>query len=91
MQSSNQKVNALESIIEIFLHSCRTPEKVIETLAHMGIYISTDAIYSAITSLSAESTKKIQEMGQTLLIAYCKGNSPGIGPRASMYGLGIQS
>jgi hypothetical protein len=36
MQSSNPKTNALESIIGIFLHSCGTPEKVIETLAVRG-------------------------------------------------------
>ena len=74
MQSSNQKINALESIIGIFLHSCRTPEKVIETLAHMGVSISTDAIHNAITSLSAESAKTIREKGQTLLVAYAYDN-----------------
>jgi len=74
MQSANQKVNELESIIGIFLHSCRTPDKVIETLAHMGISISVDAIHSAITSLSAESTQTIWKLGQTLSVAYVYDN-----------------
>ncbi|KAF8969024.1 hypothetical protein BDZ97DRAFT_1654271 [Flammula alnicola] len=44
MQGRNQKTNALESIIGIFLHSCRTPEKVIDLLAHMGISISVSSL-----------------------------------------------
>lgn len=74
MQSTNQKTNALESIIGIFLHSCRTPEKVIETLTHMGVSISVNAVHQAITSLSAESANTLQELGQTFLIAYAYDN-----------------
>ncbi|KAK6964760.1 hypothetical protein R3P38DRAFT_2477244, partial [Favolaschia claudopus] len=44
IQSSNNKCNALESVFGIFLHASNTPYKVIETLAHMGITISVDAI-----------------------------------------------
>ena len=40
MQGTNQKCNALESVFGIFLHSCNTPQKVIDMLAHMGITIS---------------------------------------------------
>ncbi|OBZ72547.1 hypothetical protein A0H81_07974 [Grifola frondosa] len=38
MQSTNQQCNMLSSVIGIFLHSCNTPEKVVKTLAHMGIH-----------------------------------------------------
>jgi hypothetical protein len=59
MQRSNPKTNALESIIGIFLHSCGTLEKVIETLAHLGISISLNAIHNTITSLSIKSANAI--------------------------------
>ena len=42
MQGTNQKCNALESVFGIFLHSCNTPQKVIDMLAHMGITISVE-------------------------------------------------
>jgi hypothetical protein len=74
MQSTNQKANALESIIGIFLHSCRTPEKVIETLARMGVSISLDAIHKSINSLSAESHRTLQELGLTFLASYAYDN-----------------
>ena len=74
MHSTSQKVNALESIIGIFLHSCKTPKKVIETLARMGISISVNAIHQAITSLSMKSAKVLHDLGQTLLAFYAYNN-----------------
>ncbi|KAG6884204.1 hypothetical protein C0992_006774 [Termitomyces sp. T32_za158] len=74
MQSTNQKTNALASIIGIFLHSCKTPEKVVEALARLGISISLNAIHNAITSLSAESANCIRALGQTLLVNYAYDN-----------------
>lgn len=74
MQSTSQKVNALESIIGIFLHSCKTPKTVIETLMRMGISISINAIHQAITSLSAKSAKVLRDLGQTLLTFYAYDN-----------------
>lgn len=68
-------VNALESIIGIFLHSCKTPEKVMKTLACMGISISVNAIHQIIASLSAKSAEVLCKtvtatLGQTLLAFY---------------------
>ncbi|KIL55118.1 hypothetical protein M378DRAFT_91384, partial [Amanita muscaria Koide BX008] len=74
MQSSNQKTNALETIIGVFLHACKTPEKVIEALSRLGISISINAIHSAITSLSAESANNLRKLGQTHLVAYAYDN-----------------
>jgi len=74
MQSTNQKTNALESIIGIFLHSCGTPEKVIKTLTHMGVSILVNAVHQVIMSLSAESANTLRELGQTFLIAYAYDN-----------------
>ncbi|KIL56857.1 hypothetical protein M378DRAFT_53470, partial [Amanita muscaria Koide BX008] len=72
MQSTSQKANTFQSVLGIFLHSCRTPEKVIETLAHMGISVSTGTINRAIKSLSANARCALQQLGRTLTagIAY---------------------
>ncbi|KIK73180.1 hypothetical protein PAXRUDRAFT_179057, partial [Paxillus rubicundulus Ve08.2h10] len=51
----NRKSNGLQSLSGIFLQSTHTPQKVIETLARMGISVSVDAIHAAVRSLSAES------------------------------------
>ena len=56
MHSSNQQCNALQSIMRIFLHSCETPETVLEAFAHMGIMISTTMINE---SKSPESFERI--------------------------------
>ena len=72
MQSTSQKANTFQSILGIFLHSCQTPEKVIETLAHMGISIATGTINKAIKSLSVNARRTLQQLGRTLTagIAY---------------------
>ena len=69
-QSTNQKCNALKSIIGIFFHSTNTPEKVIQALVHMGILISVNAIHTVINSLSQETQDTLRTMGQSLLVAY---------------------
>ncbi|KIJ58557.1 hypothetical protein HYDPIDRAFT_73279, partial [Hydnomerulius pinastri MD-312] len=74
MQSVNQKSNALQSILGIFLQSAHAPQKVIDTLACMGISISTDAINAAIRSLSIESQATLQKLGQSLLAVYAYDN-----------------
>ncbi|KAJ7198168.1 hypothetical protein GGX14DRAFT_374434 [Mycena pura] len=84
MQSTNAKCNALESVFGIFLHASNTPYKVIETLAHMGISISSDAIENAVHSLSRETHRTLRAMGETLLVGYAYDNFdinfPGIVP-----------
>lgn len=70
MQSSNQKCNALQSVVGIFCHSSNTPERVIHMLSHMGISISVNAVHDAVRSLSKETYYTLQNMGQTLLISY---------------------
>ena len=74
MQGTNQKCNALESVFGIFLHSCNTPQKVIDTLAHMGITISCHTVHDTIHSLSLETYETLRKMGQTLLVAYAYDN-----------------
>ena len=74
MQSTNQKCNAFESVTGIFLHSCNTPEKVINALARMGISISTSAIHRAIRALSQETYLTLRDMGRTLLVGYAYDN-----------------
>ncbi|KAJ6467053.1 hypothetical protein C8R47DRAFT_1179942 [Mycena vitilis] len=74
MQSTNSKSNALQSVFGIFLHASNTSAKVIETLAHMGISISPDAIDNAVRSLSRETYETLRAMGQTFLVGYAYDN-----------------
>jgi len=74
MQCMNWKSNALQSILGLFLQSAHTPQKVVDTLAHIGISISTNAINVAVGSLSIESQTSLQKLGQSLLAAYAYNN-----------------
>ncbi|KAF9234053.1 hypothetical protein BU15DRAFT_66045 [Melanogaster broomeanus] len=74
MQSTNWKSNSLQSILGIFLQSVHAPQKVIDTLARLGVSISTDSINRAIRSLSAESQNALRELGQSLLASYAYDN-----------------
>ena len=74
MQSTNQRCNALQTSIGLFLHACSTPEEVIEFLAHTGLSISATAINDAVTNLSKESAWKRRRTGQTLRTAYAVDN-----------------
>ncbi|EGO00456.1 hypothetical protein SERLA73DRAFT_25831, partial [Serpula lacrymans var. lacrymans S7.3] len=74
MQSANQKSNALQSMIGIFLQSSHSPEKVIDAMACMGVSISPSAIHSAIWLLSADSHCNICALGQAILASYAYDN-----------------
>ncbi|EGO19120.1 hypothetical protein SERLADRAFT_352963, partial [Serpula lacrymans var. lacrymans S7.9] len=74
MQSSNQKSNALQSIIGIFLHSSHTPAKVVDTLSRMGLSVSLYLVQSAICSLASKSHERLTALGQTLLALYAYNN-----------------
>ncbi|KAF9231987.1 hypothetical protein BU15DRAFT_81749 [Melanogaster broomeanus] len=74
MQSTNRKSNSLQSILGIFLQSVHAPQKVIDTLARLGVSISTDSINRAIHSLSAESRNALRKLGQSLLASYAYDN-----------------
>lgn len=73
-QGTNQRCNALQSIVGIFLHSAGTPETVIELLSRFGVSLTTTSINNAVSSLSSESTNTIVETGRTLLAAYAYDN-----------------
>ncbi|KAI5982402.1 hypothetical protein EDD15DRAFT_2144998, partial [Pisolithus albus] len=74
MQSTNQKANALQSVLGIFFQSAHTPQKVIDMLARIGVSISTETINGAIRSLSAESQNHLRTLGQSLLASYAYDN-----------------
>lgn len=67
MQNTNQRCNALQSVVGMYMHSCNAPEASIELLAHMGCSVSTTTINSTVTSLSKKSAVTIQNLGMTLL------------------------
>ncbi|KAI0636168.1 hypothetical protein C8Q77DRAFT_1053195 [Trametes polyzona] len=70
LQNRNQKVNALQSTVGIFLHACNTLEKVVKVLARMGVSISLTSIHRAVNSLSEAACREIEELGQTLLASF---------------------
>lgn len=70
MHSSNQNYNTFQSIMGIFLHSCETPETVLEAFAHMGITISSTTINEAVLSLSKESVVRMKDPGRSFLCLY---------------------
>ncbi|KAF8229463.1 hypothetical protein L208DRAFT_1286635, partial [Tricholoma matsutake] len=59
MLSWNRNVNTLQSIISVFLQSSKTPERVVNTLAWIGISISAGSINQTINSLSAKSANHL--------------------------------
>lgn len=74
MHSTNQRCDALQSIIGIFLHACNTPEGVLELLAHLGVSTSPSTISSAVSNLSKESSTATRKLGGTLLALYAYDN-----------------
>lgn len=71
-KSTNQRCNAFQSLVGIFLQATVTPEAVREFLAAIGISISTSAINNAVTNLAKNSEIKMKQQGKTLhtLFAY---------------------
>ena len=74
MNSTNHHCNAFQILINIFTHSCGTPETVREFLAHAGLSVSITTINEAINNLAKESNQRIQKHGQTLLTLYAYNN-----------------
>ncbi|KIM70514.1 hypothetical protein SCLCIDRAFT_100938, partial [Scleroderma citrinum Foug A] len=74
MQSINQKSNTLQCILGFFFQSVHAPYKAIDTLACLGVSISTDAINMAVQSLSAKSENVLHKLGQSLLASYAYNN-----------------
>ncbi|KAM6492216.1 hypothetical protein JOM56_011940 [Amanita muscaria] len=74
LQSTNQKANTFASILGIFLHSCRTPQKVINTLARMGLSVSQSCIHTAINSLSSNAYLTLRKLGESHCIALAYDN-----------------
>lgn len=74
LQTTNQYCNALQSVMGIFLHSCNTPEDIIEVLARIGVSISTTSINDAVTSLSKESSTSLRRLGKTLTTSFAYDN-----------------
>ncbi|KAI6037240.1 hypothetical protein PISMIDRAFT_635004 [Pisolithus microcarpus 441] len=74
MNGWNQKSNALQSFLGLFLQSTHTPYQVIDTLAQLGISVSADTISMVVHSLSKESHNSLERLGWSLLAAYAYDN-----------------
>ena len=58
----------------VFEHSCNTPHKVMEVMAHMGVAISPNAVNYAVAKLSKNAIREIERAGRTLLVGYAFDN-----------------
>ncbi|KAI0684930.1 hypothetical protein BC835DRAFT_1421798 [Cytidiella melzeri] len=74
MQGRNQKSNWLQSMCGIFLHAIHTPQKLVDSLAHMGISIAQPTIYRSLDSLGKHILVDARRLAATLVAAYAYDN-----------------
>lgn len=74
MQSTNERCNALQTVIGFFLHATRVPERVVEMLAHSGIAIAPRSILRMNRSASLKSVLKVRQTAKSLTNAYALDN-----------------
>ncbi len=60
MQTTNQRANALQTLMGVYLRLTDVAERVIEIMAHMGMSISVSSTNNAISALSDDSKIKIR-------------------------------
>lgn len=70
LNTRNQKCNAFQIAIGIFLHSTHTPDRVISALRRAGISIFRSSIARAVKSMLAKTIQRLRTLGMTLLMAY---------------------
>ena len=70
LNTRNQKCNAYQVTIGVFLHSTHTPDRVISALHRAGISISQTSIARAVKSISAKTVQRLTTLGTTIQWAY---------------------
>lgn len=70
----NQKCNALQAVIGIFLHATNTSETTIKTFARLGLSIALSSIHRGVRSLSVKALHTVEEFAQTLIAAWAYDN-----------------
>jgi len=58
----------------MFLHSCRTPQRVVNALSRMGLSVAQRTIHSAINSLSSNASLTLKKLGETRCVALAYDN-----------------
>ncbi|TFK71829.1 hypothetical protein BDN72DRAFT_793389, partial [Pluteus cervinus] len=74
MRNANQKCNAFQSLIGIYLHSCNTPDIIMQLLSSLGIAISGTTVDDAVTHLSENAEAGMKEAGATHLVSFADDN-----------------
>lgn len=74
MQVTNQKCNALQSLVGVFLQSCNVSDQTRNFLAHLGVSVSVTSINRSIRNLSKKAYHEIQRLGATLQASYAYDN-----------------
>ncbi|KAI0686457.1 hypothetical protein BC835DRAFT_1408580 [Cytidiella melzeri] len=74
MHGRNQKANWLQSACGIFLHAMHAPQKLVDSLAHMGISIAQSTIHRLLDLLGIHILATAQQLARTLVAAYAYDN-----------------
>ncbi|XP_006462858.1 hypothetical protein AGABI2DRAFT_73074 [Agaricus bisporus var. bisporus H97] len=74
MQATNQKCNAFQTLVGVFLQACAVPDAARKLLAHIGVSISVSAIETAVKNLSKEAYAEMRRLGQSFETSYAYDN-----------------
>ncbi|KZV83225.1 hypothetical protein EXIGLDRAFT_569792, partial [Exidia glandulosa HHB12029] len=66
-QGTNQRCNALQANMGVFLRLTRAPDILIQVLNHIGISVSNESIDRACASLNRACVARLAALGATLL------------------------
>lgn len=74
MQATNQRCNMLQTLVGVFLQSCRVHEAARKVLGHLGISVSVLTINLAMKNLSREAFREMRRLGATFETGYAYDN-----------------
>jgi hypothetical protein len=74
MHATNQKCNAFQTLVGMFLQACVVPDAARKLLAHLGISLAVSTIETAVKHLSKEAFANMRAVGATFKTAYAYDN-----------------
>ncbi|KAJ3555015.1 hypothetical protein NP233_g12305 [Leucocoprinus birnbaumii] len=74
MQATNQRANMLQTLVGVFLQSCRVHEAARKVLGHLGVSVSVSTINLAMKNLSKEAYQEMQRLAATFETGYAFDN-----------------
>ncbi|TFK59390.1 hypothetical protein BDN72DRAFT_751699, partial [Pluteus cervinus] len=74
MITNNQRCNALQRFVGIFLHSCNAPQALVEWISRIGLSTSVTSINRSLNSLSRDTRTYIIQISKLLTTAIVDDN-----------------